>query len=225
MKTTLALAAALAACSSSKPPAAPTMKVEAVAPDRMCVTHGTMQDGQVTDPTFRAVSTTSGGDAASLTFKMHDWPVETRALRSGDLRHQLGLKLRAADGCNLVYVMWRLDPPRPSIEVQIKKNPGAHTNDECGTDGYTRVKPSKRGKIPYAAPGEQHTIQAEIHGDDLTAWVDGKLAWFGTLPDDARSLEGPAGVRSDNLAFDLVTFAAEPGHGQIQCKAARQAHR
>lgn len=223
MKATLLMA--LAACSSSKPPAAPTTKVEAVAPDRMCVTHGTMQDGQVTDPTFRAVSTTSAGDAASLTFKMHEWPVETRALRSGDVRHQLGLKLRAADGCNLVYVMWRLDPPRPSIEVQIKKNPGAHNNDECGTEGYARVKPSKRGKIPYASPGEQHTIQAEIHGDDLTAWVDGQLAWFGTLPSDARSLEGPSGVRSDNLAFDLVTFAADPGHGQIQCKAARQATR
>jgi hypothetical protein len=164
MKTTLALAAALAACSSSKPPAAPTTKVEAVAPDRMCVTHGTMQDGQVTDPTFRAVSTTSGGDAASLTFKMHDWPVETRALRSGDVRHQLGLKLRAADGCNLVYVMWRLDPPRPSIEVQIKKNPGAHTNDECGTDGYTRVKPSKRGKIPYASPGDAYGILPRLLG-------------------------------------------------------------
>ena len=223
MKKTLLLA--LVACSSSRPPAAPTTKVEAVAPDRMCVTHGTMQDGQVTDPTFRAVSTTSGGDAASLTFKMHEWPVETRALRSGDVRHQLGLKLRAANGCNLVYVMWRLDPPRPSVEVQIKKNPGAVDNDDCGTDGYTRVKPSKRGNIPYASPGEQHTIQAEIHGDDLTAWVDGKLAWFGTLPGDARSLEGPAGLRSDNLAFDVVTFAAEPGHGQIQCKAARQAHR
>jgi hypothetical protein len=220
MKSTLAFAAA---CSSSKPPAAPTAKVEAVAPDRMCVTHGTMQGGQVSDPTFRAVSTTSGGDAASLTFKMHDWPVETRALRSGDVRHQLGLKLRAADGCNLVYVMWRLDPPKPSIEVQVKKNPGAHNNDECGTEGYTRVKPSRRGKIPYASPGEQHTIQAEIHGDDLTAWVDGQVAWFGTLPSDARDLAGPAGMRSDNLAYDLVAFAAQPGHGQIQCKPTRQA--
>lgn len=227
MKTTLASAVvtALAACSSSKPPAAPTTKVEAVAPDRLCVTHGTMQGGQVTDPTFRAVSTVSGGDAASLTFTMHAWPVQTRALRSGDVRHQLGLKLRAADGCNLVYVMWRLDPPRPSIVVQIKKNPGARTNDECGIDGYTRVKPSQRGKIPYASPGEQHTLRAEIHGDALTAWVDGTLAWFGTLPSDARDLQGPAGVRSDNLAFAIDGFAAPPGHGQIPCKAVREAHR
>jgi hypothetical protein len=215
----------LAACSSSNAPAAPTTKVEAVAPDRMCVTHGVMQAGVVNDPEVRAISTTSGGDAAALTFKMHDWPTATKALRSGDVRHQLGLKLRAADGCNLVYVMWRLDPPKPSIEVQVKRNPGAETNDECGTSGYTRVKPHKRGKIPYASPGEQHTLQAEIHGDTLTAWVDGIQAWTGDLPAEARDLRGPAGLRSDNLAYEVVTFAAPPGHGQIQCKASQQATR
>ena len=214
----------LAAC-SSRAPAAPTVKVETVALDRMCVTHGVMKGTQVADPTFRAVSTISGGDAAQLTFKMHDWPVETRALRSGEIRHQLGVKLRAADGCNLVYVMWRLDPPRPSLEVQVKRNPGAHTNGECGTHGYVRVHPDLRGKIPYASPGEQHTLQAELHGEDLTAWVDGKLAWHGTLPGDVKSLEGPAGVRSDNLAYEVVEFAAQPGHGQIACKTARQAAR
>jgi hypothetical protein len=219
------LVAALAAACSSRAPAAPTVKVEVVAPDRMCVTHGVMEGSTISDPTFRAVSTTSGGDAAQLTFKMHDWPTQTRALRSGDIRHQLGLKLRAADGCNLVYVMWRLDPPRPSIVVQVKRNPGARTNDDCGIHGYTRVRPDLRGKIPYASPGEQHTLQAEIDGDSLTAWVDGKLAWHGDLPGDARRLEGPAGVRSDNLAFDIVQFAAQPGHGQIACKTAREAAR
>ncbi|MBV8762850.1 MAG: hypothetical protein JO257_36535 [Deltaproteobacteria bacterium] len=215
---------ALAAC-SSKHPTAPTAKVVAVAPDQMCVTHGVVQGSVVSDPEVRAVSTTSGGDAASLTFKMHDWPTETKALRSGDVRHQLGLKLRAADGCNLVYVMWRLDPPKPSVEVQVKSNPGAATNDECGTSGYTRVKPDHRGKIPYASPGEQHTLQAQIDGDALTAWVDGAVAWTGELPAIARDLKGPAGIRSDNLAYEIVTFAASPGHGQIPCKSQQQATR
>lgn len=214
-----------AAACSSKHPSAPTTKVVPVAADQMCVTHGVMQGTVVSDPEVRAVSTTSGGDAASLTFKMHDWPTQTKALRSGDVRHQLGLKLRAEDGCNLVYVMWRLDPPKPSVEVQVKRNPGAATNQECGTSGYTRVKPSRRGKIPYASPGEQHTLQAEIHGDALTAWVDGNVAWTGELPSDARELEGPAGIRSDNLAYEIVTFAAPPGHGQIPCKAQQQATR
>ncbi len=219
MRTPLLLA--LAAC--SRAPTTPSIAVETVPPDRICVTHGVMRGTEVTDPTFRAVSTISGGDSAQLTFQMHDWPVETRALRSGEVRHQLGLKLRAADGCNLVYVMWRLDPPRPSLEVQVKRNPGAHVNDECGVEGYTRVRPDLRARIPYASPGEQHTLQAEIHGDALTAWVDGKVAWHGQLPDDVRNLEGPAGLRSDNLAYDIVQFAAQPGHGQIACKPARQA--
>jgi hypothetical protein len=111
------------------------------------------------------------------------------------------------------------------VEVQVKRNPGASTNDECGTQGYTRIKPSHRGKIPYASPGEQHTLQAEIHGDTLTAWVDATVAWNGTLPDDARALKGPAGLRSDNLSYEVVSFAAQPGHGQFACKAAQQAHR
>ena len=225
MRTSLLLVAGLGAACSSKHPSKPTTKLEAVPPDRMCVTHGVVQNALVTDPEVRAVSTTSGGDAASLTFKMHDWPTATKALRSGDVRHQLGLKLRAADGCNLVYVMWRLDPPKPSIEVQVKSNPGAATNDECGTSGYTRIKPDHRGKIPYASPGEQHTLQAEIHGDALTAWVDGNVAWTGELPAAARDLKGPAGIRSDNLAYEIVTFAAPPGHGQIPCKTQQQATR
>lgn len=222
MKSALVLFAA--ACSPSHP-AAPTTKVEAVAPERMCVTHGVMQGTRVDDPEVRAVSTTSGGDAAALTFELHAWPTQTKALRSGDVRHQIGLKLRAADGCNLVYVMWRLDPPKPSIVVQVKNNPGDNTNGECGISGYTRVRPSHRGKIPYAAPGEQHSLQAEIHGDELTAWVDGIVAWTGTLPDEARTLRGPAGLRSDNLAYDVVSFAAPPGHGQLPCRASAQATR
>ncbi len=215
----------LAAACSSKHPSAPTTKVEAVPPDRMCVTHGAVQGSLVTDPEVRAVSTTSGGDAASLTFKMHEWPTATKALRSGDVRHQLGLKLRAADSCNLVYVMWRLDPPKPGIVVQVKNNPGDANNEQCGISGYTRVKPAHRGKIPYAAPGEQHTLQAEIHGDALTAWVDGAVAWSGELPAMARDLKGPAGIRSDNVSYEIVTFAAPPGHGQIPCKAQQQATR
>jgi hypothetical protein len=218
MKTTLALAA-LAACSSSKPPAAPTTKVEAVAPDRMCVTHGTMQDGQVTDPTFRAVSTTSAGDAASITFKMHEWPVETRALRSGDVRHQLGLKLRAADGCNLVYVMWRIEPT-PGIEISIKRNPGERTHAECGADGYTKV--AHVAEVPtlrVSAKRVEHVLRARISGEVLDVSVDGRRVWRGALGDGLRGLAGPAGVRSDNVAFDFELRAERAASGAATCAA------
>ena len=64
----------------------------------------------------------------------------------------------------------------------------------------------------YAAPpaytfGSTHTLRAEIVGDDIYAWVDGRLAFEGHLPEAARTIRGPAGLRSDNVAFDLVELA------------------
>ena len=58
------------------------------------------------------------------------------------------------------------------------------------------------------AIGDKHTLRAAISGDDLTAWIDEHVVWRGTLPASARTLVGPAGFRSDNLAFDLVGFSA-----------------
>ena len=36
--------------------------------------------------------------------------LERQAKRATDARRQVGLKLRARDGCNVVYVMWRIEP-------------------------------------------------------------------------------------------------------------------
>ena len=57
------------------------------------------------------------------------------------------------------------------------------------------------------APGS-HVLRAEIVGDTLTAWIDGHVAWVGTLPDEARELAGPAGLRTDNLALDRIELQA-----------------
>jgi hypothetical protein len=132
---------------------------------------------------------------------------QTRALASGQRRRQLGLKLRAGDGCNLVYVMWRLDP-RPALEVSVKSNPGARTTRECGARGYTRIKPASRAPLPPLDDGAEHELRAAIEGDTLVASVDGRVVWRGRLPEAARALSGPAGLRSDNLAFELVDFEA-----------------
>jgi hypothetical protein len=186
-----------------------------------CVTKGVAALGaRVDDPTVRAVARGSGGDAASVTFTFVGQSTQTRALASGQLRRQIGLKLRAENGCNLIYVMWRLDP-KPFIEVSVKRNPGMRTNEECGANGYTKLKrPDERGDLPDLEAGSTHTLRAAIEGDELTAWVDDKLMWRGALPDEARELKGPAGVRSDNLAFDLVAFAAPAGNGpmpEVKC--------
>lgn len=181
------------------------MKLEPTGP--LCVTKGKIERGAVIEPTVRAVAPDTRGDGAALAFAFRGDSRKTRGLANGDARRQLGLKLRAQDGCNLVYVMWRLDP-KPRLEISVKLNPGMTTHRECGADGYTKV-----GHVdaPALAAGDSHTLRAEIHGDELIAWIDDQVAWRGELPASARTLSGPAGLRSDNVAFDVVEFRAPRG--------------
>lgn len=201
----------------------PMIKLAPVAPGALCVTKGAARIGErVTQPTVRAFAHETSGDAAALTFTYRGETEHTRALASGQERRQLGLKLRAANGCNLVYVMWRLDP-KPALEVSIKVNPGMSTHKQCGAEGYQKVKHGALAAVPPLVAGETHTLRAEISGDELTAWIDDQPAWRGTLPDPARTLSGPAGLRSDNLAFDLVAFSAPAApasaHAEHACRA------
>jgi hypothetical protein len=202
---------AMTAC-GGKLDAAPADKpLVAIKHDALCVTKGAAAiGGKVTEPTVRAVARGTSGDAAAMTFTFRGDSDKVRALASGQERRQLGLKLRAQNGCNLVYVMWRLDP-KPKLDISIKYNPGKSTHKQCGADGYTKIKPTKSAPVPDLAAGGTHTLRAEIAGDELVAWIDDKLAWRGILPETARSLAGPAGLRSDNLAFDLVSFSAPVG--------------
>ena len=189
----------------------PVAKLEPIIKDALCVTKGAAAIGaKITEPTMRAGALGSSGDAASITFTFRGDTGSVRELASGQARRQLGLKLRAQNGCNLVYVMWRLDP-KPKLDVSIKLNPGKQTHKDCGADGYTRLKPTKSAPVPDLEPGGTHTLRAEITGDELLAWIDDQLAWRGVLPETARSISGPAGLRSDNLMFDLVAFSAPAG--------------
>jgi hypothetical protein len=219
----------LAACGGSPSQAAPDRsagKLEPVA-DTWCVTKGNAAIGSsVTEPTVRAVAMGTQGDAAALTFTYRGHTQKVRELASGQERRQLGLKLRAQNGCNLVYVMYRADEgAAPKIDVSVKHNPGASTHADCGAGGYTKVKGSSDSKlalVPVLAAGDKHTLRAAIAGDELRAFIDDKLVWRGTLPDSARELVGPAGVRSDNLAYDLVAFEAPkgPASATANCKTA-----
>ncbi|MEO6772928.1 MAG: hypothetical protein ABI467_07880 [Kofleriaceae bacterium] len=186
----------------------------AIAPaGELCVTRGAIEQAAITEPTVRAFAPTSAGDAAQLAFTFRGDAPTARALANGQDRRQVGLKLRAQDGCNVVYVMWRLDP-RPKLEVSVKRNAGKRTHEECGADGYTKVKPSHRAApVPALVAGASHTLRAEIVGDELFAWIDGALAWQGRLPDEARALVGPAGLRTDNLELADLELSAAPHAG------------
>ena len=191
--------------------AVPAAGLAAIATDSLCVTRGAAAIGHVvTSPNMRAIARGSSGEAASLTFTFRGETDETSELGSGNTRRQLGLKLRAANGCNVVYVMWRLDPT-PKLEVSIKRNAGATDHAQCGTAGYTKLKAAASRNPPVLESGATHALDAEIAADELRAWIDGELVWRGALPTSARELTGPAGLRSDNLAFELVAFRARPG--------------
>jgi hypothetical protein len=125
-------------------------------------------------------------------------------LASGELRRQIGLRLRARNTCNLVYVMWHIEPSQ-RIEVSVKTNPRQSTHTECGDHGYSFIPPtwSCAGK-GVVRVGEQHSLRATIRGNELGVSLDGRLCWAGVLPPVAFSFDGPAGVRSDNGSFEFT---------------------
>ncbi|MBA3397751.1 MAG: hypothetical protein H0T89_34325 [Deltaproteobacteria bacterium] len=197
-------------------------KLVAMANSSLCVTTGTAAIGaRVEKAAMRFVAKGSEGDAAAMTFTFQGETATVKKLASGQDRRQLGLKLRAENGCNLIYVMWRLDP-KPKLDISVKSNPGAKDHKGCGAGGYTKVKPTKSSPLPTLVVGTRYTLRAEIVDDELTVTVDDKLAWKGTLPESARALRGPAGIRSDNLAFDLESFSAPSASvalGNAKCVA------
>ena len=222
----LAAISALAACGGNRSEAAPssykpTLAVEPVAAADLCVTKGHVAGSEIFEPTMRGYARGAGGDAASLTFTYRGESFETRELAGGQARRQIGIKLRAQDSCNVVYVMWRLDP-QPKLDVSVKVNPLKKTHEECGADGYTKVKPRKKTFVPAFEYGKTHTLRAEIVGDELYAWIDDKLLYQGTLPETARAIKGPAGIRSDNVKFDLVSLAAPHGVGAAAAPACKR---
>ncbi len=158
---------------------------------------------RVTDPGLRAELSAGSGNAAELHFIYRGPTERTAPLADGELRRQIGLKLRAQDTCNVVYVMWQLAPD-PGVFVSVKWNPGRATHEACGASGYINVAPEAgRRPAPFAA-GEMHALRAQLDGDRVRVFADGALAFSATLPPEALRLDGPAGVRSDNAIFDFT---------------------
>jgi hypothetical protein len=162
----------------------------------------------------RGVARDSSGDRASLQFRYLGPSADVSKLRSGMVKSQLGLKLRAQNGCNLVYVMWRL-APKPAIDVQYKINPGDSTAEECENGGYHRVLPTlnKKASAQFEPPvvGKDTVLSAAIDGSTLSVFVDGAQVWTGELPAEALALKGPAGFRSDNIEFDGTLTQGDAG--------------
>lgn len=131
---------------------------------------------------------------------------EVARLGSGEVRNQFGIKLRAQDDCNVIYVMWHLAPDQ-KIAVSIKRNPGKRTHAQCLDRGYINsLKPRLSDAPPPVEPNQPHILTATMSGSDLSVTADNKLVWWGDLGPVALTLRGPVGLRSDNarLLFDFL---------------------
>jgi hypothetical protein len=202
LATALAALAALGSTASvAKAPAYKDLRVA-----NLQVTEGAIAPaGEVVMRTrsaaMRAVARDGGRHAtrARLRFRLLGQSDEVKPLGSGLVRQQIGLKLRAGDPCNLLYVMWHAAPEQ-SIQVQVKSNPGQTTSAQCGNRGYSELT-----SIPMPpADRALHTLEAQTRRTAggaliLAIYADGDLAQRLTIPADlAAGLAGPVGVRSDN---------------------------
>jgi hypothetical protein len=184
--------------------------------DRLCVTNGAVSPlpgGRlaIETPSSRAVvqvgAENTADQAAEIHFQYLGPSQDSKPLASGELRRQIGLKLRAQDTCNLVYAMWHIEPDA-RVAVSVKQNPGLHTHQQCGAHGYINSKPQDAGGLPPIRPGEAHTLRAELRGKDLTVTADGRVAWQGSLGGDTALPVGPPGFRTDNARFAFEYFAS-----------------
>ena len=119
---------------------------------------------------------------------------------------QFGIKLRAQNDCNVIYVMWRFSPDQ-KIAISIQRNPGKRTHAECLDRGYiNNLKPRLSDSPPPVEPNQPHVLTVSMSDSDLSVTTDNKLVWWGDLGPVALSLKGPVGVRSDNarLLFDFL---------------------
>ena len=196
------------ACLASSAVAAADPLVQ-VSRDQLCVTDGEISAAAgdklaVTTPAMRAVVPASSRQDVEARFTFLGPSDQTVALGSGAVREQFGVKLRAADPCNLVYAMWRF-APKPGVVVQLKTNAGAHDSQACGNRGYQDVRPSFAHATGAPGVGKPHRLKAEMEASTLKVSIDGNLVWQGEVK--GAPAAGPVGIRSDNAKLSLTLFA------------------
>jgi len=134
---------------------------------------------------------------------------EVSRLGNGEVRSQFGIKLRAQDTCNIVYVMWHFAPDQ-KIAVSVKRNPGQKTHEECLDNGYiNNIKPRTSALPQPVRPDQPHTLSASLRGTNLTVTADKKVVWDGDLGRVAMEFDGPVGLRSDNAHVVFDFFASK----------------
>lgn len=189
----------------------------------LCVTEGELGEASsdffsVDTTKMRAYVNGSDGQEIETHFTFLGETAEQSRLGSGETRQQFGLKLRAQNACNLVYAMWRFAPESHVVD-SVKRNTDQNTSAQCGNRGYQNIKPQRSKPVPVVHPRDAHTLSAKFNGNQLLVAVDGAAVWEGDVGAEANDLQGPAGIRSDNvrLTFELST-GSQLDHS-IGCKS------
>src|SRR5208283_1119081 len=146
-----------------------------VSRERLCVTEGAVEEMpvgrlNVNVSKMRAYVNALTEQLVEAQFTYLGSTGNEARLGSGELRRQFGLKLRAQDACNLVYVMWRIDP-ESKLVVSIKSNPGQHTSrvwqpwipKHQATPQHSSFK-SASWRNTHAPRGNEGGLLAGIHG-------------------------------------------------------------
>ncbi len=190
----------------------------------ICVTNGEIRTGhggqlEIDSPSSRAVLRFRSQPAVEIRFTYLGPSAQSKPLASGELRRQIGIKLRAENTCNLVYAMWHIEPDS-RVAVSIKRNPGMSTHEQCHAGGYINLQQSGEAVPPGILVGQIHTLRAELRGASLVVSADGVEAWHGDLGPVIASFDGPVGLRTDNarFAFDYFVGPAKPGSATPDCR-------
>ena len=188
--------------------------LQPVSRHQLCITNGiisTTDRGSllIDGPGMRAVVASGPARTVEARLRYLGPTEETKPLASGELRRQFGLKLRAANTCNVVYVMWHIEPDS-KLAVSVKSNPGMTTHAQCGARGYRNLKPSRQSAVPILRVNEWHVLRAALTGQNLNVVVDGTTVWQGSIGEEGSSFDGPVGMRSDNGRFEVELFQSAP---------------
>ena len=189
-------------------------RLTAIPATQLCVTEGAVTSSGGTSlsvdvPKMRAYVNHPAADSAQIHFTYLGPTASRSALASGADRLQFGLKLHAQDACNLIYVMWRVEP-ESKLVVSVKSNPRQHSSSQCGNRGYQNIKPRMSAALAHLGVRQPHTLTAVLRADELRVFVDGGLMWQGGVGSDAVAVKGPAGVRSDNARLEFELAADNP---------------
>lgn len=197
----------------AEPAAASPLALAPVSAPQVCATLGQPVPSPnglflVEAPKLRATLAGSRGHGIELGFRYLGPTALDSRLRSGGERRQLGLELLARDTCNLLYVMWRIEPASELV-VSVKRNSTQSTHAECENRGYRRLRPAVASPVPELVSGAEHRLHAEVAAGALSVHVDGALVWRGELDAAALELSGKSGLRSDNARFEVLALKAD----------------